>query len=100
MGYIAKWLSKNLKDQGVTLITRLRKNMKNMLMTTTDKYLLFRRAIIESIYNMLKSFGRLEHTRHRSPTHAFCHILATLCNYQLCATKPIFLKKMLAITIK
>ncbi len=45
-----------LVEQGVQLITRLRKNMRNRLVTLSDKLLLLRkRAIIETIYDQLKN---------------------------------------------
>jgi len=48
-GYISASLSELLFEQGLHLITRLRKNMKNQLMHLSDKLLLRKRAIIESI---------------------------------------------------
>ena len=48
-GYISAPLTTLLFEQGLHLITRLRKNMKNCLMRLSDKLLLRKRAIIESI---------------------------------------------------
>jgi Transposase DDE domain len=48
-GYISAPLTQLLFEHGLQLITRLRKNMKNHLMHLSDKLLLRKRAIIESI---------------------------------------------------
>ena len=46
-GYISQALFERLHAQGIQLITRIRKNMKNVLMNTEDKLLLRKRALIE-----------------------------------------------------
>src|SRR6516164_7674430 len=49
-GYISQALFEHLfSEQGVQLITRLRKNMTNRLMPLLDKVLVRKRAVIESI---------------------------------------------------
>jgi len=48
-GYISAPLTQLLFEQGLHLITRLRKNMKNSLMHLSDTLLLRKRASIESI---------------------------------------------------
>ena len=48
-GYISQPLFDQLFEQGVQLITPIRKNMKNRLMPLIDKVLLRKRAIIETI---------------------------------------------------
>ena len=54
-GYISASLTQMLFEQGLHLITRLRKNMKNHLMHLSDKLLLRKRAIIEAIIDQLKN---------------------------------------------
>ena len=66
-GYISKALKDQLRAHGVELITRLKANMKNQLMLLSDKLLLRKRAIIESVIDQLKNISQIEHTRHRSP---------------------------------
>lgn len=68
-GYISKNLFERLYEQGVQLITRLKSNMKNMLMDTFDKMVLYKRGIIESVNNRLKLGCQIEHHRHRSLFH-------------------------------
>jgi len=82
-GYISKKLFARLWDQGLHLITGIRRNMKNHLMPVLDKLLLRKRFIIETLFDKLKSDMGLEHTRHRSPTNAFVHILSCLAAYML-----------------
>jgi Transposase DDE domain len=48
-GYVSAPLTELLFEQGLQLITKLRKNMKNRLMLMSDKLLLRKRAIIECI---------------------------------------------------
>ncbi|WP_226996105.1 transposase, partial [Candidatus Protochlamydia sp. W-9] len=65
-GYISKELSKRLLKQGLELFTTLRSNMKQNLMKLTDKILLRKRAIIETVNDQLKNISQIEHTRHRN----------------------------------
>ena len=59
-GYISKKLSAELFEQKVTLITKIKKNMKNYLMDMTDKMMLMRRSFIETIfYKASKYFNAL-----------------------------------------
>jgi transposase len=65
------YLSKALRDElwrmfNVQLITSIRANMKNMLLSLLDKLLLRRRAIVETIVDQLKNISQIEHSRHRS----------------------------------
>lgn len=87
-GYISAHLTSLLFEQGLHLITRLRKNMKNHLMHLSDKLLLRKRAIIESIIDQLKNISQIEHTRHRSPTNFVVHLIAGLIAYSHQGKKP------------
>ena len=62
-GYISKKLSAELFRQKVTLITKIRKNMKNILMDTTDKIILMRRSFIETVFSSMQSLKTLIHIR-------------------------------------
>ena len=86
-GYISKKLFAELWDQGLHLITGIRRNMKNYLMPIWDKALLRKRFVVETLFDKLKSEMGLEHTRHRSPTNAFTHILSCLAAYMLAKNK-------------
>jgi hypothetical protein len=77
-GYISAPLTRLLFEQGLHFITRLRKNMKNHLMHLSDKLLLRKRVIIESIIDQLKNISQIEHSRHRSPLNFVVHLVAGL----------------------
>jgi len=64
-GYISQPLFEQLLSQGLELITSVRKNMKNRLLSLTDKLLLRKRSIIETINDQLKNISQIEHTLYR-----------------------------------
>lgn len=86
-GYISKDLFEQLMPK-VQLITGLRKNMKNILMPLSDKLLLRRRAIIETIHDQLKNISQIEHSRHRSVTNFLVNLFAGLLAYCFQPKKP------------
>ena len=47
-----------------------------------DKLLLKKRPIIEAVDDILMSVCDIEHTRHRSPINAICHVWASIVAYQ------------------
>ncbi len=65
-GYLSQNLFEKLMSRGLKLITKLRRNMKNRFISTQEKLLLRKRAIIETINDQLKNISNIEHTRHRS----------------------------------
>lgn len=87
-GYISKDLFAALWNQGVHLITGIRRNMKNKLMPLQDKVMLRGRSIIETINDQLKNIEQIEHTRHRSPINFGANLLSGLIAYQLQPKKP------------
>ena len=87
-GYISKKLSDRLLQQGIHLITKLRKNMKNQLVSLYDKYLLRKRAIIESVNNLLKNHYQIEHHRHRSSWNFLSNLCSGIAAYCLNPKKP------------
>jgi Transposase DDE domain len=87
-GYISQSLFEQLYAEGVQLITRLKTNMKERLITFFDKLLLRKRSIIESVIDQLKNISQIEHTRHRSPVNFFVNLLAGLVAYTFQEKKP------------
>jgi hypothetical protein len=87
-GYISQTLFNRLYAQGLQLVTKIKKNMKNKLMPMIDKLLLRKRAIIESVNDQLKNISQIEHTRHRSIWNFLANTLAALCAYVLQPKKP------------
>jgi len=87
-GYISKSLFERLYEQGVQLITRLKSNMKNMLMDTFDKMVLYKRGIIECVNNRLKLGCQIEHHRHRSTVNFMTNLISGLVAYSCSPNKP------------
>jgi hypothetical protein len=88
-GYISQPLAEQLLvEHGIQLITKLRKNMRNRLLDVSDKLLLRKRAIIETIYDQLKNICQIEHTRHRSPVNFLVNLVAGLIAYCHQPKKP------------
>lgn len=87
-GYISKALFDDLWQDGLQLITGIRKNMRNHLMPLADKLMLRARFILETALDVLKQAQGLEHSRHRSPINAFVHILSCIVAYALKPIKP------------
>ena len=88
-GYVSQPLAEALFLQhGLRLITKLRKNMRNVLLPLGDKLLLRKRAIIETIVDQLKNICQIEHSRHRSPLNFVVHLMAGLIAYCHQPKKP------------
>ena len=87
-GYISKALAKELWDKGVQLVTRLRRNMKPVVLENFDKILLRKRSLIETINDQLKNISQLEHSRHRSLTGFMLNLVAALVAYSFQPKKP------------
>jgi hypothetical protein len=86
-GYLTK-LFEEFYLQGLTLITKVRKNMKNKLIKLDDKINLKKRALIESVNDILMTVFDIDHTRHRSPINAIAHTFSGLIAYCFYDTKP------------
>lgn len=87
-GYISETLTQTLMKNDIHLFTKVKKNMKNKLMLSLDKLMLRKRAIIESVINILKSSCQIEHHRHRSRWNFLSNLMSGLANYCLNANKP------------
>lgn len=87
-GYISQALFEKLLDNEIMLITKIKKNMKNQLMNISDKLLLRKRAIIESVNDFLKNICQIEHSRHRSPVNFLVNLLSGLVAYSFIPKKP------------
>lgn len=74
-GYISKNLFEKLFASGLKIFTTIRKDMKNHLLSNSDKILLRKRSLVESVFNVLKNSMSLEHSRHRSPINFIIHII-------------------------
>lgn len=87
-GYISEKLTKILFVGDIHLITNIRNNMKNSLMTMNDKIMLRKRAVIETVNDELKNICQVEHSRHRSFTNFISNIVSALIAYSFLPKKP------------
>ena len=87
-GYISSDLFKKLFEQGLQLITPVKKNMKNRLMPLQDKILLRKRSLIETVNDQLKNISQIVHSRHRSIKNFMVNIIAGLVAYTYQEKKP------------
>ena len=62
--------------------------MKNKLMSSFDKLMLRKRAIIETINDQLKNISQIEHSRHRSVTNFLVNVISALIAYSHKEKKP------------
>lgn len=74
-GYIGQALLENLFLNGIQLITKIKSNMENSLMSIANKILLRKRTMIEAVNNELKNITQTEHYKHRS----FNNFIVILC---------------------
>ena len=87
-GYISQTLFQNLFNDGIHLVTGLRSNMKNKLMSLYDKIMLRKRSIIETVNDELKNVAQLVHSRHRSVYNFLMNVLSVLAAYSFFEKKP------------
>ena len=62
--------------------------MKNSLMLMSDKILLRKRSVIETVNDELKNICQVEHSRHRSVVNFMCNLVAGIIAYQFLPKKP------------
>lgn len=88
LGYISKNLFQRLFVDGIQLITKLKSNMKGALMSVSDKLLLRKRAIIETVNDELKNIAQVEHSRHRCFDNFIVNLLGGIADYCFFPPKP------------
>ena len=87
-GYISQKVFDSLFSKGITLVTKIKKNMKNKLMNLYDKVILRKRAVIESVNDFLKNICQIEHSRHRKPLNFLVNLVAGIAAYSFLPKKP------------
>ena len=87
-GYIGQALFENLFLNGIQLLTRVKNNMRNSLMSVEDKILLRKRALIETVNDELKNIAQIEHSRHRSFNNFIANALSAIAAYFFFEKKP------------
>lgn len=87
-GYLSKKLARTLEQQGIELITKVRRNMKPVARSAFDQAILRRRSLVETVFDELKNLCQIEHTRHRGLSHFIVNLLGGLLAYCLMPNKP------------
>ncbi len=87
-GYISQALTALLQAQDLHLVTKIKRNMKNRLLSITDKLLLRKRSLVETVNDQLKNISQIEHTRHRSLWNFLGNVAAGLIAYSWREKKP------------
>jgi hypothetical protein len=87
-GYVSQGLFDQLFVDGIHLITKLKKGMKNSLMLMQDKIDLRKRVLVETVNDELKNICQIEHTRHRCFTNFIVNLLSGLIAYNFLPKKP------------
>jgi len=87
-GYISQALTALLQAQDLHLVTKIKRNMKNRLLSITDKLLLRKRSLVETVNDQLKNISQIEHTRHRSLWNFLGNVAAGLIAYSWQEKKP------------
>jgi hypothetical protein len=87
-GYISQKLWEKLWSSGLKLITPLKKNMRNKLVSVEEKLMLRKRSLIETVNDQLKNISQLAHSRHRSVTNFMVNVIAALIAYTWQPKKP------------
>jgi len=87
-GYINKALADILFDDGIQLITTVRRNMKQKALSNEEKLLLRKRSVIETVNDELKNICQVEHTRHRSIAGFILNIMSAIAAYSFFPKKP------------
>ena len=87
-GRIYSNLFQRLFVDGIQLITKLKNNMKGALMSVSEKLLLRKRAIIETVNDELKNIAQVEHSRHRCFDNFIVNLLGAIAAYCMFPKKP------------
>ena len=87
-GYIGQALFENLFLNGIQLVTKVKNNMRNSLMSIADRILLRKRALIETVNDELKNIAQIEHSRHRSFSNFIANSLSAIAAYCFFEKKP------------
>ncbi len=74
----------------IQLITSIKNNMKNSLMTMSVKILLRKRSIIKTVNDELKNICQIEHSRQRSFVNLLVNIIIGLIAYSFLPKKISF----------
>jgi len=87
-GYLGQAFMERLKEQSIEMFTKVKKNMAKRVMSSSQKFYLSKRGLIETVNDQLKNICMIEHSRHRKPVNAFVNLISGLIAYCLKPRKP------------
>lgn len=87
-GYVSGPLKKQLKADGVELITKVKKNMQAQELSEEDTFLLGKRGLVETVIDQIKHQCQAQHTRHRADSGFVSNLMASLIAYCHQTKKP------------
>ena len=70
------------------IFTKLKSNMKGAIMSVSDRLLLRKRTIIETVNDELKNIAQVGHSRHRCFDNFIVNLLGAIAAYCLFPKKP------------
>lgn len=82
----------DLLMKGIHMVTKAKSNMKGRLLSLTDRLLLTKRGIIESVGAVLKEDFSIEHSRYRSRQTFLINVFSALIAYSFKDVKPTIYK--------
>ena len=85
---ISFMLGSLLFDDGIHLVTGIKNNMKNSLMSMRDKIMSRKCSVIETIKDELKNICQIEHSCHRRTANFIMNLLSGLAAYCFFDKKP------------
>ena len=85
---VCKNIFQRLFVDGIQFITKLKSNMKGALMSVSDRLLLRKRAIVETVKYELKNIVQVELSRHRCFDNFIVNLLGAIAAYCLFPKKP------------
>ncbi|MBL0941926.1 MAG: IS982 family transposase [Alphaproteobacteria bacterium] len=80
-GYLCTKRAEELAQKGISMITKVKKNMKKRVLSCFQKFCLSKRGMIETVIDQLKNLYQIHHTRHRKPDNFIINLLAGLTAY-------------------
>lgn len=73
---------------GIQLVTNVKNNMMNSLMSVSDKIMVRKRDLVESVNDELKNIAQIEHSRYRSFANFITNALCPIAAYCFFPKKP------------
>jgi hypothetical protein len=59
-------LEELIASVGVRVVSKLKRNMKQRLISLSNRFLLRKRAVVQTVINQLKNISQIEDSRNRS----------------------------------